>query len=215
MGKGHQGLYGEVRKRVGNVVGRVRLGVQVFSIYQPNVANPKTMKQQIARKRLSLMSSVAKMIGSDLKLTMSSAIGNGRTSYNVLVAENLAVSKGVITGNTLANLAVDYTKLTVGVGAVPNVYGALVELENNTLSFMWSDNTGIPLDALADDSVYTILLCPDVKQSYNVKLANREDRVGEVVLPSTWIGHRVYEYIMCLREGESGQSAYIGYHNLS
>ena len=46
MGKANQGVFGAWTKRVGNVVGRVIQGVNVYSIYQPNVSNPRTELQQ-------------------------------------------------------------------------------------------------------------------------------------------------------------------------
>lgn len=53
-------LQGTARGRMGEIVASVRNGKQLFSKYQPNVANPKSAKQMNQRERFSRASKFAK-----------------------------------------------------------------------------------------------------------------------------------------------------------
>ena len=58
-------LQGTARGRMGEIVASVRHGKQLFSKYQPNVANPKSAKQMSQRDRFARASKFAKLFTSD------------------------------------------------------------------------------------------------------------------------------------------------------
>lgn len=47
------GLIGGLKGKVGNTVFRTRRGVQIASVYQPTVLNPKTARQQLSRAKMA------------------------------------------------------------------------------------------------------------------------------------------------------------------
>ena len=58
-------LQGTARGRMGEIVASVRNGKQLFSKYQPNVANPKSAKQMNQRDRFARASKFAKIFAED------------------------------------------------------------------------------------------------------------------------------------------------------
>lgn len=61
------GLIGGLKGKVGNTVFRTRRGVQIASVYQPTVLNPKTKRQQLSRAKMAAAVAALKPFGLALR----------------------------------------------------------------------------------------------------------------------------------------------------
>ena len=128
-------LQGTARGRMGEIVASVRNGKQLFSKYQPNVANPKSAKQMNQRDRFARASKFAKNFIEDriYSNTYATQKNSSRSLYLNIVQRvinyelmssnaNLPLSRIVpllsntINGNTFNNPLVNDT--TAGVGTL-------------------------------------------------------------------------------------------------
>ena len=210
MGKANQGVFGAWTKRVGNVVGRVIQGVNVYSIYQPNVSNPRTELQQRQRAQFTLLTQFFSSMTAFLRTSWKSLDGYKHGSaFSSAVGWNL--KNGVVTG-TYPNFSLVMNKVKVADGNISLPYNAGATADAGTLTFTWADNSGRG-DALADDNVMVVVYNPTEKASvYTTRLAARSDRTGELVCPTQWSGNQVHVYLAMFREGtgECSDSTYIG-----
>lgn len=83
------GIIGNGRGRLGNVVARVRRGVQINSVYQPVVANPSTDAQVKQRARFKLMAQIASAAKDVINEPYKNVRKGLQSSFNAFVQKNL------------------------------------------------------------------------------------------------------------------------------
>lgn len=210
MGKANQGVFGAWTKRVGNVVGRVIQGVNVYSIYQPNVSNPRTEAQQGQRAQFTLLTKFFSTMTAFLRTSWKSLDGYKHGSaFSSAVGWNL--KNGAVTGS-YPNFSIAMNKVKVSDGNIALPYNAGATAESNTLIFTWADNSGRG-DALATDEVMVVVYNPTTQESiFSTRIAVRSERTAELVCPTAWSGNQVHVYLAMQREstGECSDSTYIG-----
>lgn len=212
MGKANQGVFGSFYNKVGNVVGRVRKGEQIYSIYQPKVANPKTDAQKAARKSFTLISKLSSAVDGVIPTSFKSAMTKGQTAYNAFFKENYSKA---LTGN-YPGITIDYTKVVVGKGVTTNVSNPTKSYDDAAIEFSWSDNSGTG-KAKGGDRVFAVLFNPSKEECNYKNMGSRSDRVGEIACPASWQGDTVHVYLFCCSVSsgindivESGDSVYLG-----
>ena len=62
------GVIGAMKGKVGNMVFRTRRGMQIASVYQPVVHNPKSARQELSRAKMALATSTLRPLGRFLKI---------------------------------------------------------------------------------------------------------------------------------------------------
>lgn len=211
MGIANQGVFGGWRKRVGNVVGRIRQGQNVYSIYQPVVANPKTQAQMSHRTAFALLSGVVKQILGFVKLGFAGLDGYERGSaFSAAVGYNL--KRDAIAGS-YPNQAIDFEHLVVAEGGIDLPFTPTGDLDSGKVTVTYADNTGRG-DAEATDEVMLLLYSEPLKQAvFNTNAAVRSARMAEIEVPSTWTGTgKIHCYLAMRRPSskECSMSAYIG-----
>ena len=93
-----QGITGKMRGKYGNAVFRVRRGTQVMSQYNPDVANPSTAKQVIARAKMKLMAQLAAIYASVIAIQREGAVTprnlfvKGNYRYTVVNGDNVEIN---------------------------------------------------------------------------------------------------------------------------
>lgn len=211
MGKASQGVFGFWRGKVGNVVGRVRQGQNVYSIYQPSVANPRTPAQLAGRSKFTLISQLISALLGFIKIGFSRLDGYVRGSaFSSAVGLNLKV-EGIVTG-TYPNLEVDYSKVKVSDGKIDLPFNTSGSVEESTLTVTWADNSGRG-DALATDKVMVLAYNSSTGESvYNLAVADRSARTGSVTLPTAWSGDTVEVWLAMERPDtkDVSDSEYLG-----
>lgn len=199
MAKQYGGIFANWYGRVGNVVGRIRQGRTIMSIYQPNVANPRTPAQLAQREKFSLLADFLSAVSGFLSVGFhnldgyetgnyySSAIGYNMKRDNVFVGQ-------------YPSTELDLTKVMISNGKVDLPYTPQCTADGTTLNLTWADNSGMG-DAVASDKVMVCAYNDDKKQSvFSLDVADRSERHGELALPTAWTGDTVNVYMAMYRD---------------
>lgn len=198
MGKANQGVFGSFRGKVGNVVGRILQGQQVYAIYQPSVANPDTLPQRNQRARFAALTAVLKDVVPALKVGFANLDGYDKGNpFSAALGYNLKKSGVVTAVDGVAT--VSFANLEVSQGAILNGYNMGISLTSTDADLTWTDNSGLG-NAEATDQLCVLAYCYDLKQYvFAEDLAMRNARTATIALPTTWTGNRVHIYAFMRR----------------
>ena len=195
MGKCNQGVFGNWVKRVGNVVGRVVNGQNIYSIYQPNVSNPQTETQQQIRTKFSMLCKLGSVTASFLMLGLLESKGKGTWLSRFI---SLNFDDGV-TG-TWPSFELNYPKLIMSQGNVDLPYNPAAQVQGSEISVTWIDNSGIG-NARDSDKVMFVVFNKDKNQSIaDTEAADRSERQASYSMPASWNGDTVYVYFAMYRK---------------
>lgn len=200
MGKQYGGLFANWYGKVGNVVGRIRQGRTIVSIYQPNVSNPKTDAQIAQRERFTLLAKPLAVVSGFLKVGFHNLDGYQTGNYySAAIGYNMRIPDIFDEVGNVTTL--DLTKMSVSNGSIDLPYTPQVTADGTTLSITWADNSGMG-DAQASDEVMILAYNPDKNAcAYNTAIAQRSERNASLALPAIWSGDTVHVY-MAMRRGE-------------
>ena len=205
MGISRQGIHGNYRKKVGNVVARVVRGRVILSIYQPDVSNPNTAKQQTQRSRFV---NVIRAFNAFAGWAKSHA----RNWYPVGTGWSTFVKKNYTRyNNTTGAIMLDQLTISEGTLMLPLNPSAVVE--QGIINVSWNDNSGQG-NATPNDmaSVLAYNSAKDVVV-YSDDLGKRSERAAELSVPSTWNGDNVEVYLVMKSDTDSSlwsDSQYLG-----
>lgn len=207
MGKASQGVFGGWTHKVGNVVGRFRGGVNIYSIYQPNVSNPKTTAQQQGRRKFTMCTQFLSKVG------QIASIGfKNQKDGNYWMGEGIKANYDDCVTGSWPSYTLNFSKLVVSNGSLSNPYAPSVTAQGLDLTFGWSDNSGIG-NALDTDLV-GIAVYNSTKEDAVCDSASapRSARQASFSCPSTWAGDKVQVYLMIHRADDSlvSVSLYLG-----
>ena len=207
MGKCNQGVFGNWVKRVGNVVGRVVNGQNIYSIYQPNVSNPQTETQKQIRTKFRMLTKLGSMIGGFLAIGLLKSKGDG-TWLSRFISVNFANG---ITG-TWPEYELNFPKLILSQGNVDLPYNPAAQVQGSDINNTWTDNSGIG-NAQDNDKVMFVVFNKNKNQSIaDTEAAERSTRQASYSLPASWNGDTVYVYFAMQRvkEGTTSTSMFLG-----
>lgn len=109
------GIVGGFTGKLGNAVGYIRQGTQLMRVYQPNVTNPRTLRQEVSRKNFVVSTELARSFG------IAPLIGYNKVapSYErqAMVGE-LIRGEAVSTSDQLVS-EIDYAGVLVSAGSLP------------------------------------------------------------------------------------------------
>ena len=215
MGVANQGVFGAWQKRVGNVVGRIVQGRNIYSIYQPQVSNPQTQAQQTNRSAFSVMAEFVSQSLAAIRVGFRNLDGyKNRSAYSSALGYNLTKAKAI--SGTYPNLEGNYNKVVVSEGGVDLPYDPSGSVADGELTVTWADNSGQG-DALATDKAALFLFNTTQKKSvFAVTESKRSDRSAKISVPTTWTGDTAVGYLFMVREdkGVNSMSAYVGSYTL-
>lgn len=211
MGKAFQGVYGSFVNKVGNVVGRVKQGVQIYSIYQPSVANPRTPDQVANRSKFGTMTAFVSKVLSGVKVGFQKLDGyRYGTAFSSCVGYNL--KNGVVVSDGQGGYEIDYTKMSVSEGQLDNAFNLQGSVDGNTLTLTWADNSGMG-NALATD-VLEVVVFNKTKNAaiFDDGNAARSLRTASVTIPTAWNSDSVEVWAFFNRKDNSLQAKtlYVG-----
>lgn len=202
MGKCNQGVFGNWVKRVGNVVGRVVNGQNIYSIYQPNVSNPKTEVQQQTRAKFSMLTKLGSVIGAFLSISLLQSKGVG-TWLSRFISINF---KEGVTG-TWPSYELNYPKLVLSQGNVDLPYNPAAQLQGSDIEITWTDNSGIGNARDTDKAMFLIYNKNKNASIADSEAADRSTRQASYSLPASWNGDTVYVYFAMQRVKDRTASA--------
>lgn len=209
MGKQFGGVFANWNGKVGNVVGRVRQGRTVLSIYQPNVANPQTDAQMKQRNKFSLITGFMRVISPFIKTTFHDLDGY-KTGNPFSAAIGYSMKQNPF-DETGSEIELEYSKIPVSQGSCVLPYSPSVSSEGNAITYTWSDNSGLG-GANADDEVLVLAYNAARKQAvWQMGQVDRAERTTTLQCPTAWSGDTVMCYFAMRnpKNGECSASVYL------
>lgn len=150
MGKLDQGLLGGYSGKLGTTVGATWKGINVVRTYQPNVANPNTVKQQNHRSLFKDWITIATfLLNSHIKPLWDSR-AKRMSGYNAFIQANMlhASPDGIV----------DPELFILSQGRIGPQEGMASNLNTNgDIQFSW-DSSDLPLYGSSDDELYAVFL---------------------------------------------------------
>lgn len=143
---------GNARGKVGDVVLRQRLGVQVTSKYQPNVLNPRSESQMTQRTQIANLSNVYRTLKPFIYRAFQYKTA-GQSDFNAFVKANLNKTKVYLTKEQAAEhytIPANYVVASGGLMSVPEASFTAADSAGNPNSVAW-------VDFLVDGGQYTTI----------------------------------------------------------
>lgn len=213
MAKVYGGFTANFYGKLGNVVGRVRQGRSILSIYQPNVHNPKTAGQQLARTKFSALTGFLKTISGFLRVSFRDLDGyKTGNSFSAAIGYNFRHDPSVFDGSTPESIELVFSNIQVSQGSIDLPYSPSATADGTEVGLTWSDNTGFG-NAEATDVVMCVAYNKDKNVSvFSTNLASRNDRSATFDLPTGWTGDSVGVWMAMFRPSSRmcSASAYLG-----
>lgn len=204
MGKAFGGVFANWTKKVGNVVGRIVNGENIYSIYQPNVSNPNTLDQQKQRHNFTLMVKLGSAVLGAINVGYKKFAEKGRV-IGTFISQNIKN----VTGAWPA-VVIDYSKIVMAKGSLLLPYNPSASVNGNEVDVSWTDNTGEG-NAKGDDNIAIILYNKDKEIGiYDVAVADRQTGSATYNVPSSWTGDKAECYIFCYNRDEVSNSVFLG-----
>lgn len=200
--------------KVGNMVGYVKGGVQMFRAKAETVFNPQTARQELSRAKLSLASDLARGLANVLRVTYHTEANNRVSARNIFLGKIIPVDADCIHGTTPSTITFNYEVMPVATGTRSNIGWDEPDLDDpltvklgiSEVNFndpnLINGADGTPRYVYAMGIVY----CPEMHGSVygTVKVYDPGDPSHtapnkiEVVVPSLWQGKRIYMYgVVC------------------
>ena len=203
MSKNAKGILGQQVGKVGPVVARLFRGENVYTAYQPVVANPKTEAQTIHRMIFKAISVLAHGFGCGARIGfLTFAKGTKLSPRNWFQKTNFAA----ITATAVDTLNIDFTSFKVARGGL---YGAgFGVLDFDTPSKVIVDFTRAYAPACQctpNDKVYLYVYCPDINTGILSAPVAYDGSTVEVQVPVDWNGLKVHVWGFARNEGQADE----------
>ena len=184
MGTINQGILGNFKGKVGNVVGSTWKGTGVMRIRAASIKNPNTERQQAQRQRFGLVGRFLQAHRYLINIGFK-AYSPGITAGNAAMSYNLA---NAISGE-FPEQAVDMTKVQISRGTLaPLTAPEITSSSPATLEVAWSNNSGM---SNANETDHLSVSCYDADSGeavYFLNCASRADGNVTLSLPAEWSG---------------------------
>jgi len=214
MGLCDQGIFGAWRNKVGNVVGRVRQGRNVYAIYQPQVDNPKSFHQLRYRRTFSAFSKLAHNLLPILRIGFASLDGyRYGSAFSSFIGYNIKYAYYSY-DDIVGVVEIIYDTITLSVGNVPLPLSPIASLDGSDFNVRWTDNTGESA-AAADDVAYVCVYNPAKSTSIYDGKYTRIEQFAVIQMPAAWSGDVVKAWLfMRDAKGNCSESRFLGSFNL-
>ena len=132
--------------RLGNTVGaKLKGGEYVSRSYQPKVKNPNTLRQQVSRGKLALVSALAAMFADPIKIGYSKSAASTRFYARNLFVRDMIPAAGLVSGSVKFDL--DKLKLSHAEGiAVEPQISCSYDSEHETIQVVADNAADITLN---------------------------------------------------------------------
>lgn len=191
MAKTTKHVLGNQRGRIGNVVGRVVDGIQLYSAYSDSSHDKQSPKQVAHRKRFSIVAGLAYSLDGAVwvGLAHAASLKPMTSQRNIFIKKNMRYVEYDIGTETAT---VDYESLVVAEGPVPVLsFSAAAFDVASKVSVTFPTTTDSDMGLLAEDSVYVVVYSPVLKKGA-LAIAARTDGSATLTLPTDWSGKTVH-----------------------
>ncbi len=206
MGTITKGILGGFSGTVGPVVGSSWKGLDVMRSRPRKRSSSSTSAQLEQQLKFSIMMNFLQTIKKVVDVTFK-AYADEMTEFNAAFSYNI---KNAVTGVS-PDFMVDYPKVLVSRGELPNGNNPKAAVAGNIITFSWGDNSGLG-NASATDKSVLVIHCKDLDLSL-FSYEGPERNVGEALLDvANFAGHTVETWIGFVSEDgeEVANSIYTG-----
>lgn len=112
-------IIGRTSGKLGDLVAYVRGGKQFGRVYVPHITNPNTLRQQVSRKKMAVVSDFGRALGRTLAIGFGADANSRVSPRNIFSRITIPADKEIVTGETPATVAIDYEKVQLSDGKVP------------------------------------------------------------------------------------------------
>ena len=190
MGRISQGILGGFSGRVGTVVGSNWKTVHYMRALAVSVNNPRTDKQQHQRTKFSMTVAFLKAINPYIRIGYKDYT-HRQTSFNAAMSY---IIRNAVKGSGL-DLSIDYARVLVSRGSLMPVFNAASTVQNNKVTFTWTDNSGMG-DARETDVAMPLVYNKDKGEAvYLTSAGTRASATVDLTLPTNWAGDALAIYL--------------------
>ena len=185
------GILGGLSGRVGNVVGSSWKGIDYLRSLASHVANPNTISQQTARKKMRM---VAKFLSTCNPLIRVGFKGYAEkmTPFNAATTYNL---EKAISG-VFPDLVLDYSALVIALGNLAGGEGVSCESAvPGQVSFSWTDNSASGNCNPGDTALLLIYNPAKETAVFRMVGISRSDAGAVLNVPGSFSGSEVHCYL--------------------
>lgn len=203
MGVAQQGVYGNWRQRTGNVVARQVKNRTIYSIYQPNVRNPKTDAQEAARMKFRLLT----LLGARLRNALVELFANldgyehgtwlsSFVGFNFKYDAAAASAQKLFTGAYPSiSLNMQFLQLSPETGQLPTLKNASADPEGTSINITWTDDSADGTGSNLSDKVSFV--CVNTSQRAQMVFIDnmiRRTQTTSLACPISWNGQSCHLY---------------------
>lgn len=218
MGKYQKSVWGKIKGKVGEGVGRKWRSLWVLAAYQPEVSNPNTTSQQLQRTRFRALTYLAKAFRSAVNIGFDfECRGKKQFPRAMFMSRNFEN----VTADTPGSASILYSELVVADGSIPEAsFGAPSFTNPLEVDVSMSSTADMP-DADADDEVFVFVYSTEAGAGMlNSHATKRSDNSVTVNVPAYWNGHRVHVWGFVRSAnpefvGQCSKSRYLGSGTIS
>lgn len=201
MSKNVKGILGQQVGKVGPVVARKFRNLDVYSAYQPNVKNPRTLMQQANRLRFATISRIAHGFGCAVRLGFGAAVrGTKESMRNRFTKVNIPY----VTVDGKDSVSVDYTAFVVAQGGLCPVHFDVPLFDTpSSVVVNFDEMNANTCQKTANDKVYVVVFSQDANLAVVGEGVPRSEKSVTVEVPSNWNGTKVQVYGFVRNDGEA------------
>lgn len=197
MGKYDKGILGNIRGKVGTVIGSRWKGIEYLrSLSGPRRSGPSAAQQQqqaLFGYGVRFLQPFHPVVRIGYRTQVKK-----KTPINAALSDLLT---NVVTGS-YPNYQVDYNRFRVAKGTLAPPSGCQVQIDNGEIQFTWSPNSQ---NGEAHDDDATILLAcgEDLWPTFSIQEYSRADGSGRLSLPVAETGQTIYCYLAFAGTGDN------------
>ncbi len=202
------GLLGNSKKAIGNIVTYVSGGQQIARTKPAHYNDANTENQQLQRGAFSLILSFFRLISTTVKVAFPER-NQKHSAYNTFVKENVP---GAVTGS-LGSQVIDFPNIVIGKGSLLSPRNAAVESTiTGRVEVTWDDNTNDTTGFGTDKAVITLYNPSRDEAESSVFDVQRQDIGNNIMVPDAWQGNTVHVYLSFVSgdNGKASDSSYAG-----
>lgn len=193
-------VIGGLKGKVGSIVYATVKGETIARVYQPVVANPNTVRQQVSREKMSMAGRACRGMMNMIRAGWNN-VASGR-EFQQAVRKFIPVDSGIITGTVPGNLEMQYSLLAAGLSypqfSAPVTFSGQPDLETEgEAKIDWTVNTDLlnaEVGGAANVGLVLMAYMPDIKASITKYVADITAGTVTWTVGSELSGLRAYFY---------------------
>lgn len=203
MSKNAKGILGQQVGKVGPVVARLFRGMNVYTAYQPVVANPKTEGQTIHRMIFKAVSVLAHGFGCGARIGfLAFAKGTKLSPRNWFQKTNF----GAVSASGSDTLNIDFTSMKVSRGGLYGVGFDVLDFDTpSVVTVDFNSDYAPACQRTANDKAYLYVYSPDLNKGILSQPVALTVKSVSVQVPADWNGLKVHAWGFVRNEGQADE----------